>query len=106
MNSQEIAEKFVRFFCKGDLEGLGSVIAENFRLQGPLMQTESRTEYLGALSDNLVPDPQAKILASFGNANCAAVFYTYRGNTMGQLFSCSDGRVDETTLVFDTKNVV
>lgn len=105
MTSQEVAEKFVRLFCGGNIESLESVIAENFRLQGPLLQTESKAEYLASLSGNLAPDPEAKILASFGNAEKAAVFYTYQGNTIGQLFSCSEGFVYETTLVFDSTNV-
>lgn len=105
MNSQEIAEEFVRCFCMADLESLASVLSENFRLHGPLFDFASASEYLASLSGTLAADPDAAILASFGRGDNAAVFYTYHGNTIGQLFVCGEGRVSETTLVFDTRNV-
>lgn len=105
MNSQEVAEKFVRSFCSGNLASLESVLAENFELQGPLFKFSSPRDYLASLSENLAPDPESKILASFGRGEKAAVFYTYQGNIIGQLFVCSEKLVNETTLVFDTKNV-
>lgn len=36
----------------------------------------------------------------------AAVFHTYRGNTIGQLYSCNEGRIGATTVVFDTRGTV
>lgn len=105
MNSQKIAEKFVRSFCNADLESLKSVLSHNFQLHGPLFEFTSAAGYLASLSGNLAADPDSVILASFGNGENAAVFYIYRGNTIGQLFVCREGRVNKTTLVFDTKSV-
>ncbi len=104
-NSLEIAEKFVRCFCSGDIEGIGSVLSENFRLRGPLFEFDTCTDYLASLSDNLAPDPNSEILSALSKDNEAAVFFTYHGNTIGQLFRCREGRIYETILVFDTSKV-
>ncbi len=70
-----------------------------------MFEFSSPAEYLASLSGNLERDPNAEILASFGNGDEAAVFYSYQGNTVGQLFHCRAGQICETTLVFDTKKV-
>ena len=82
-----------------------SVLAEGFRHVGPLYEFNSPSEYLASLTGNLEPDPDAEVLASLGDNDRAAVFYTYHGNTIGQLFRCAKGLVHETILVFDTNKV-
>ena len=96
---------FVECFCKADLEGIDSILSMQFSLEGPLFRFDSKQEYMDSLNGNLVADPEAEILSVTGNADEAAVFYNYRGNLIGQLFRCNDGKIYETVLVFDTENI-
>ena len=77
MNSQETALKFVHTFCEADLQSLSTVLIENFKLNGPLYQFNSKSDCLELLKRNLDPDPEAIILSSFQNGEEAAVFYKY-----------------------------
>lgn len=72
-------------------------------MKGPLFEFDSREAYIGSLENNLEADPNAEILSVVSNKNEAAAFYTYKGNTIGQMFWCDEGKIIETLLVFDTK---
>ncbi len=103
MDDLKLAETFVRCFCNADIEGIRSVIADDFCLRGPLFEFDSAAAYLSSLQGDLRADPRAKTVASFSNDELVAVFYTYHGNNIAQLFRCRDGKICDTTLVFDTR---
>lgn len=106
MDSKSLAKSFVKNFCSANVEGIGSLLSGQFKLKGPLFSFNSKQEYLDSLNGNLEPDPDAEILSIVGSDNEAAVFYTYKGNTIGQLFRCDEGTIYETILVFDARNIV
>ncbi len=105
MDSEILAKSFVECFCKADVEGIDSLLSIQFNLKGPLLEFDSKQEYIDSLNGNLEADPEAKIFSVIGNANEATAFYKYRGNLIGQLFRCKEGKIYETVLVFDTKNI-
>ena len=105
VNSKTLAKSFVERFCKTDLEGIDSLLSTQFSLKGPLFEFESKQDYIDSLDGNLEPDPEAEILSVTGDDNEATAFYRYRGNLIAQLFRCHEGKIVETVLVFDTKNM-
>ncbi len=53
MDNREIAMGFLRCFCAGDVDGLASLLAEDFPLNVPLYQFSSANTY----SQSLKSDP-------------------------------------------------
>ena len=104
MDSKSLAKHFVECFCNADLDGIESLLSMQFKLKGPLFEFKSKQDYISSLNGNLEPDPIAEILSVCGSGNEAAAFYLYRGNIVGQLFICREGKICETVLVFDTSN--
>lgn len=105
MDSKSIAKSFVECFCRADIEGINSLLSAQFNLKGPLFEFDSKQDYIDSLYGNLEADPEAEILSVIGNTDEATVFFKYRGNLIGQLFRCNEGKIYETVLVFDTKNI-
>ena len=105
MDSRSLAKLFVEYYCKAELEGINSLLSTQFNLIGPLFEFKSKQEYIDSLNGNLEADPEAEVLSVIGYDNEATAFYKYRGNLIGQLFWCDEGKIIETVLVFDTKNI-
>jgi len=105
MDSKFLAKSFVECFCKADIEGIDSLLSIQFNLKGPLFEFDSKQDYIESLNGNLEADPEAEILSVIGNTEEATAFYKYRGNLIGQLFRCKEGKIYEAMLVFDTKNI-
>lgn len=105
LNNREVAEEFVRCFCRADVPALESLLSDNLRFNGPLLQCSSKSEYLAALSGNLEPDPAYTLDASFSDGDRAAAFYQYQGKSIAQLFVCNEGKIVETTVVFDSAKI-
>ena len=49
MSPGDAALKFIRCFAAGDLDGLGSVLAERVQFTGPYLSVDSKAAYLDAL---------------------------------------------------------
>jgi hypothetical protein len=101
MDSKSLAISFVKYFCNADLAGIDLLLSTQFKLTGPLYEFNSKQNYLDSLEGNLDPDPDSVILSVTGNEDESAAFYTYKGNVIGQLFRCQEGKIFETLLVFD-----
>ena len=99
--SAELATSFVTSFCAARLDDLSSILAEDFRLSGPLFEFDSRSAYIESLAGDLELDPDAEVLSVIGAGSEAAAFYRYRGRLIGQLFKCAEERIYATVLVFD-----
>ena len=104
IDSKSLARSFVECFCKADLEGIDALLSMQFNLKGPLFEFDSKQDYIDSLSGNLEADPEAAILSVIGNTEEATAFYYYKGNLIAQLFRCSEGKIYQSVLVFDTKN--
>ena len=105
MDSNSLAKSFIECFCEADLNGIDSLLSKDFRLKGPLFEFESKQDYIASLNGDLKADPEAEILSIIGNGNEVAAFYKYKGKLIAQLFRCSEGKIDETVLVFDTNKI-
>ncbi|MBX3631268.1 MAG: hypothetical protein KF908_15460 [Nitrosomonas sp.] len=105
MDNKSLAESFVKNFCNANMEGIDSLLSAQFKLKGPLFTFNTKQEYLNSLDGNLEADPDAEILSITESKDEAAAFFTYKGNIIGQLFRCNAGKIYETMLVFDTKNM-
>ena len=105
MDSESLAKLFVKNFCKADLEGIDSLLSTQFKLKGPLFEFGSKQDYIDSLNGNLEADPNAEVISVIGAEEEATAFYKYKGNLIGQLFRCKDGKIHESVLVFDTKNI-
>ncbi len=105
MNSKDLAQYFVTNFCKGSVVELESVLADDFHLRGPLFEFCSRAEYIDSLRDNLEPDSEAAVLSVLADGEESAAFYSYKGNIIGQLFNCAEGKIRSTIIVFDASSV-
>jgi len=105
MNSRFLAETFIEYFCKADVNGIDSLLASNFRFTGPLFEFSTKRAYIESLQGSLEADPDATILGVVGGGAEAAAFYRYKGNTIGQWFRCDEGKIHETLVVFDARQV-
>ena len=105
MDSKSLATSFIEYFCNADLSGIESLLSTNFKLKGPLFKFDSKLEYINSLKGNLEADPKAEILSVIGSESESSAIYKYRGNTINQLFRCREGKIVETVLDFDTKNL-
>lgn len=105
MNSESLATSFIECFCRADLNGIDALLSPSFHLEGPLYVFDSKQAYIKSLEGNLEADPDAEIISVISNENHAAAFFRYKGNMIGQMFWCREGKLDRTLLVFDTHQV-
>lgn len=109
MTNRDLAISFVERFCTGDVEGLGSLLAENLRFRGPFHQFDSRDSYVSCLKDDPPTSSRFHVLSVTEDDDHVAVFYEYQKSDetvmIAQLFKCEDGKITETLLVFDGRGI-
>ncbi len=106
MNNRELALQFIKLFCEGDIDGLSSLLAEDLRVTGPLLQVTSRAQYVGALRNDPPGLSSYKLLSLTDDADHVSVFYEYRKQdattvAIAQLFGFRNGKIKDMLLVFD-----
>ena len=105
-SNRETALEFLSRFCAGDVEGLAPLLARDLRFRGPLLESESYSEYL----DSLRSDPPERclytVLSVTEDPDSVSIYYdcekadgTVR---IAQLFKFSNKQISELILVFDT----
>jgi len=52
MDNREVAMEFLRCFCAGDVDGLASLLAEDFQFNCPLCQFSAANAYLESLKSD------------------------------------------------------
>lgn len=106
---KELSLKFLDCFCSGDVDGLGSLLAEDLRFTGPFLRCESRSAYL----DGLRADPPEAgasytVISLLEHGDEAVLFYEYSkpgaSLVIGQLNRCAEGKIREMLLVFDVRS--
>ena len=102
----QTAMEFVSRFAAGDVDGLGSLLAEPFHLKGPLFEFHSKQAYLDSLAGD-VEEAVSRIVAITDDGERVLVVYEYRKRdttiTISQLLTFIDGKVADTLLAFDTQ---
>ena len=104
MTHREAALEYVRRFASGDIDGLGSLLAEELGFFGPYLSVDSRAAYLDALRDD-PPDPcDVEILSITEDGDEVVVFYELLKATgkftVAQWFGFGANGIQETRLVF------
>lgn len=104
MSPGDTALKYVRCFAAGDLEGLGSVLADPLRFTGPYLRVESKAAYLDALRVDPPEECDVVILSVTEEEGDVVVFYELRKPggtvTVAQWFRVGAEGICESRLVF------
>lgn len=103
----QIAEQFIKFFCKGNIDSLAGLLSENLRFQGPLFNFDSREAYLKALHDDPPEKTACEIISLTNNDDSVCIFYKYgKGEahiTIAQHFKFQGNLISEILIVFDPR---
>ena len=106
MSSIDIALEFLKYFCRGDIGHLSTLISENFVFKGPFVEFDSKESYLAFLMENPPENFQIDVLKTFESGNDVCLFYIFSKpgvhTPMAQYFKFDKGKIIETLLVFDS----
>ncbi len=112
MNSpnQQKAIQFLEGFSERNLEKLSSVLAEDFRFEGPLYSCSSAAEYLGMLKSDPPDKSTFAIQSIFENGNMVCIIYRFQKHAvdtqMAQVFTLEKEKISATTLIFDGRQMM
>ena len=101
MNCHSLALAFVERFARGDVDGLGKLLADEFHLRGPLGEYFSRVDYLDALRGDLDPATEFTIVSESLDGVEVRIDYVYRDKLISQRFRCQAGRIVDSRVEFD-----
>jgi len=108
--NQQTAIQFLEGFSEGNLEKLSSVLAEDFRFEGPFYSCSSAAEYLSMLKSDPPEKSTFAIQSIFQNNNQVCIIYRFQKRTvdtqMAQVFTVEGGKVSATTLIFDGRKLL
>ena len=105
MTNREVAMKYLRCFCAGDVDGLEPLLAPDLIFEGTFHTYHSDAEYLDSLRNDPPERCGYKVLSVTENEDSVAVFYEYekpdREMQIAQLFKIKDQKINEVLLIFD-----
>jgi hypothetical protein len=105
MTNREIALEYLRCFCAGAIDDMGSLLASDLKFSGTLHSYGSSAEYLASLRNDPPVKSQYTILSITENTDSVALFYEYLKPDgvmrIAQLFKISGQQINEILLVFD-----
>lgn len=106
---RHIAIEYLNCFCKGDIEGIESLLDPEFSLKGPLFEFDSRADYISSLRTDPPDAATLDLIHVSESDSVVSIFYTYRKTsvttTVAQLFRFEDDKIKQTLLVFDSGSV-
>lgn len=109
MRDRTIVDEYLDYFCRGNIDGIESTLAEDFNLRGPLFEFGSRDAYIRSLRETTLDVASIRIIEFIQDDDRIAVFYEYEkpsgSNTVAQLFRIRENVIVETLLVFDGGSV-
>ena len=105
MTNQEVAQKYLEYFCAGKIDDVASLLAPNLTFTGTLQTFGTAAEYITSLKDDPPGQCDFNILSITESNDSVAIFYEYikpEGVVqISQLFTIADGRIKEILLIFD-----
>lgn len=105
MRNRSIVDEYLDHFCDGNIDGVESTLAVDFRLRGPLFKFDSREAYIQSLRDEPLEKATYRILQTSQGDGTVSVFYEYTkssgSNVIAQFFRIKEDLIVETLLVFD-----
>ena len=106
MENRQIAINFLECFCSGDIQGLATLLADDFQLTGPLYKFSSKDAYLESLADGPPEKCEYRVLSIMGSGDSVSIYYNYQKQagaiTIAQLFQLRNNKISEMLLVFDS----
>ena len=77
MSNREVAMEFLRCFCAGDVDGLASLLAEDFQSNGPFYNFSSAEEYLDSLRNDPPEQCGYRVLSLTEGGDSVSIYYDY-----------------------------
>lgn len=100
-----VVYEYLDHFCRGNIDGVESTLADEFRLRGPLFEFDSRDAYIQSLRDSPLEKASYRVLEISQGDDTVSVFYEYRkpsgSNVVAQFFRIRRNKIVDTLLVFD-----
>ncbi len=111
MTNRERAMEFVASFCAGDVGAIEQLLAEDLVFRGPLVQSDTREEYIKTLRADPPVVVSYTVLSITDNDSEVVVFYEYKKPeevlTIAQLFQFTEQqRIKKSILVFVVGSLV
>jgi hypothetical protein len=108
MTRREASLEFLRAFCAGDIESLGALLTEDFRFEGPLHRSDSRSAYLSTLKkDPPKETANFNVFRVFEEDEEVCLIYEYSAEPGSVLIAqwnrFRGDKIAEMTLVFDAR---
>lgn len=104
MTHTQTALEYIRSFAEGEIEKLGSLLAEGLQFTGPYLEVASRADYLDALRGDPPDRCDVAILSTTEEDNEVVVFYELTKSdgslTLAQWFEFEGGHIARTRLAF------
>lgn len=105
MDRSKVVTEFLTHFCAQNVELLGSLLVENFQMEGPFFRFHSREEYLTTLEQDAKEQRDFRVLRMFEDGDEVMVLYRFMklgvDTKMAQLFRFRQNLIAETILIFD-----
>ena len=109
MRNPTVVDEYLDHFCRGDIDGVESTLADEFHLRGPLFEFDSREAYIQSLRDSPLEKASYRLLEISQGDDTVSVFYEYRksssSNLVAQFFRIKENKIVDTLLVFDRSAV-
>ena len=104
VNARETALSFIERFAAGDVDSLKELLAEDVRLSGPLLEADSRTEYLRGLQHDPPEPTDFRVLEVTEDGDEVNVSWEYQKSdgplVIEQWFEVTNGRIRRSRLTF------
>jgi len=105
MNNCDVAIKFVKCFCAGDVDALAPLLTPDLKFKGPFFNFDSADAYLNSLKNGPLEKCGYQMLSITEGKDSVSINYDYeksdRTIAIAQLFKFSNQKIQEILLVFD-----
>ncbi len=108
MTATDLAMEYMRIFFSGkNLDDLRLILKDNLRFDGPFHSSHSADDYINALKSSPPKDLSYKILQVYESKSSACLIYEFRkgatSTPMAQIFQTDGDKIEQITLIFDSR---
>jgi ketosteroid isomerase-like protein len=110
MTSTDVFQAYLERFTGGDVEGAAELLADDFTFRGPIVQADSKAEFLAGAKGAAAVARGVKIHHAWADGDDVCMFYDFEIETpagagsiqMAEWAVVRDGKLVSSRLVFDT----
>jgi predicted SnoaL-like aldol condensation-catalyzing enzyme len=110
MTSTDVFRAYLERFTGGDVEGAAELLADDFTFRGPMVQTDSKAEFLASTTPVAAVARGVKIHHAWADGDDVCMIYDFEIETpagagsvlMAEWAVIRDGKLVSSRLVFDT----